>query len=175
MVTVSPDAVNGVDAGAEGDRTELAELRRQASRLLAETSGPLRRIHLRRGDAVLEIEWQAEPVTPGDGVGTSPFDVAPVPAVPPSNGTVREEDVTDVRRILPAPLVGTFYRSPEPGGPPFVEVGDRVEAGQVVCIVEAMKLMNEVVAEQAGRVVEVLVGDGDPVEFGQPLLALVPA
>jgi acetyl-CoA carboxylase biotin carboxyl carrier protein len=72
-------------------------------------------------------------------------------------------------------MVGTYYQAAEPGGSPFVEVGDKVEPGQVVCIVEAMKLMNEVVADQAGRIVEVLVRDGEPVEFGQPLIALVPA
>ena len=74
-----------------------------------------------------------------------------------------------------APVVGTFYRAPEPGAPPFVAVGDLIRPGQVVGIVEAMKLMNEVTADQAGRVVEVLVDDGQPVEYDQPLIALEPA
>ncbi|MEE6263200.1 acetyl-CoA carboxylase biotin carboxyl carrier protein [Plantactinospora sonchi] len=157
------------------DGRELAELCRHASRLVAETTGPLRRIRLRRGDAVLEIEWHGEAAAPGSGTGTTVAAVVPTLAVPTPVGPPGADVVTDLRRTVPAPLVGTFYRSPEPGGPPFVEVGDRVEAGQVVGIVEAMKLMNEVVADQPGRVVEVLVRDGEPVEFGQPLIALVPA
>ncbi len=73
-----------------------------------------------------------------------------------------------------APLVGTFYRAPEPGALPFVEVGDIVQAGQQVAIVEAMKLMNAVVADRAGRVSEVLVDDGQSVEFDQLLILLTP-
>ena len=74
-----------------------------------------------------------------------------------------------------APLVGTFYRAGQPGAKPFVEVGDVVEAGQTVCIVEAMKLMNEVVAGEAGRVAEILVENGEPVEFEQVLMYLEPS
>jgi acetyl-CoA carboxylase biotin carboxyl carrier protein len=74
-----------------------------------------------------------------------------------------------------APLVGTYYAAPQPGATPFVEVGDRVEIGQTVAIVEAMKLMNHVVAERSGWVVEVVVADGEPVEFGQPLMRLADA
>ena len=71
-------------------------------------------------------------------------------------------------------MVGTFYRAPAPDAPPFVEVGQDIEMGQVVCIIEAMKLMNEIKSEVAGRVVEVLVQNGDPVEFGQPLFSIEP-
>jgi len=71
---------------------------------------------------------------------------------------------------VPSPMVGTVYRSPEPGAPPFVEVGDSVTAGQTILIVEAMKHMNEVTAPKAGRVVAVLVEDGQPVEYGEPLM-----
>jgi acetyl-CoA carboxylase biotin carboxyl carrier protein len=71
--------------------------------------------------------------------------------------------------------VGTFYHAAEPGADPYVSVGDEVEPGQVVGIVEAMKLMNPIAAEVPGTVVEVLVGNAQPVEFGQPLLALAPA
>lgn len=73
-----------------------------------------------------------------------------------------------------APMVGTFYRAPAPDEPPFVNVGDRVQVGQTVCIVEAMKLMNELEAEVAGEIVEILVQNGEPVEFGQPLIRLNP-
>jgi acetyl-CoA carboxylase biotin carboxyl carrier protein len=73
-----------------------------------------------------------------------------------------------------SPMVGTFYRAPEPGASPFVAVGDVVEPDRVIGVVEAMKLMNEVTAGQAGRVLDVLVDDGQPVEFGQALIALAP-
>jgi acetyl-CoA carboxylase biotin carboxyl carrier protein len=72
-------------------------------------------------------------------------------------------------------MVGTFYRSSAPGEPPFVEVGSRIQAGQTVCILEAMKLMNELEAEAAGEVVEILVENGTPVEFGQVLMRVRPA
>jgi acetyl-CoA carboxylase biotin carboxyl carrier protein len=67
-------------------------------------------------------------------------------------------------------MVGTFYRAPAPDEPAFVEVGERIRAGQTVCIIEAMKLMNELEAEVAGEVVEILVNNGEPVEFGQTLM-----
>jgi acetyl-CoA carboxylase biotin carboxyl carrier protein len=73
-----------------------------------------------------------------------------------------------------SPMVGTFYRAPAPDEPSFVEVGDRVQVGQTVCIVEAMKLMNELEAEVAGEIVEILVQNGEPVEYGQPLMRVNP-
>lgn len=73
-----------------------------------------------------------------------------------------------------SPMVGTFYRSPAPGEPSFVEVGDRIRPGQTVCIIEAMKLMNEIDSEVSGQVVEILLQNGEPVEFGQPLLRVNP-
>ena len=79
------------------------------------------------------------------------------------------------RAVVRAPIVGTFYRAPEPGARPFVAVGDLVRPGQPVAIVEAMKLMNEVIADRAGRVAAILVEDGQPVEYDQPLVELDPA
>lgn len=73
-----------------------------------------------------------------------------------------------------SPMVGTFYRAPAPGEDPFVEVGDRVKANQSVCIIEAMKLMNEIEAEVSGQVMEILVQNGEPVEYGQPLMRINP-
>ena len=94
----------------------------------------------------------------------------PHPA-PAGGGKVAE----DGRRVVvKSPMVGTFYRSPAPDAPPFVEVGQDLHVGQVVCIIEAMKLMNEIKSEVAGRVVEVLVENGSPVEYGQPLFSLEP-
>lgn len=73
-----------------------------------------------------------------------------------------------------SPMVGTFYRAPAPDEPPFVQVGDRVRIGQTVCIIEAMKLMNEIEAEVSGCVVEILIQNGEPLEYGQPLMRINP-
>ena len=77
--------------------------------------------------------------------------------------------------IIKSPIVGTFYRSPEPGAEPFVEVGAAVRKGQVVCIIEAMKLMNEIDADQDGEIVTIFVEDGQPVQYGESLFAVRPA
>jgi acetyl-CoA carboxylase biotin carboxyl carrier protein len=89
------------------------------------------------------------------------------PAVSPSPINQKLVDVS-------SPMVGTFYRAPAPGESPFVAVGDRVKSGQSVCIIEAMKLMNEIEAEVSGQVMEILVQNGEPVEYGQPLMRINP-
>ena len=76
-------------------------------------------------------------------------------------------------KAINSPMVGTFYRASSPGAPPFVEVGQQVKAGDVVCIVEAMKMMNQIEAEHSGTVEAILVEDGEPVEFEQPLVTIV--
>lgn len=73
-----------------------------------------------------------------------------------------------------APMVGTFYRSPSPESPPYAEVGQIIEIGQVICIIEAMKLMNEIKAEIKGKIAEILVDNAEPVEFGQPMFLIEP-
>ncbi|MDE3105877.1 MAG: acetyl-CoA carboxylase biotin carboxyl carrier protein [Acidobacteriota bacterium] len=90
------------------------------------------------------------------------------PSAPASAPAAPVEKLHEVK----SPIVGTFYESPSPGAPSFVKVGDVVEAGQVLCIVEAMKLMNEIEADVAGEVVKVLASSGQPVEYGQPLFAV---
>ena len=74
--------------------------------------------------------------------------------------------------VITAPMVGTFYASPSPGAKPFVEIGDEIKVGQVLCIIEAMKMMNQIEADRAGRIASVMARNGDPVEFGQPLFVL---
>jgi acetyl-CoA carboxylase biotin carboxyl carrier protein len=95
---------------------------------------------------------------------------APAAAAPAVEG----EPELDGRHPVVAPLVGTFYRAPQPGAKPFVEEGDVVDEGQTVAIVEAMKLMNHVKTDQAGKVAEILCSDGDWVEFEQPIMYLEP-
>jgi len=74
--------------------------------------------------------------------------------------------------VITAPMVGTFYASPSPGAKAFVEIGDEIKAGQVLCIIEAMKMMNQIEADKAGRITSVMAQNGDPVEFGQPLFVV---
>jgi len=98
----------------------------------------------------------------------------PAPIVaPPSEPTPPPADPKWVEIV--SPMVGTFYRAPAPTEPPFVETGNRVSKGQAVCIIEAMKLMNEVETEVSGEIVEILVENGDPVEFNQPLMRVMPS
>jgi acetyl-CoA carboxylase biotin carboxyl carrier protein len=104
--------------------------------------------------------------------------VAPVAPVKPLDSASPPPAATSTRSDLleiTAPMVGTFYRAPAPGEPSFVEVGTRINVGQAVCILEAMKLMNELESEVGGEVVEILVDNGTPVEFGQVLMRVKPA
>jgi len=91
-------------------------------------------------------------------------------AVPTAPAAPAQEEET--LHIIKSPIVGTFYESPSPGSSAFVSTGDRIEKGQVVCIVEAMKLMNEIEADASGEIVKRLVNNGQPVEYGQPLFAI---
>jgi len=104
------------------------------------------------------------------GAGASRPGTAPAESRPAEEGTpVPSHLVT-----MEAPMVGTFYRSPSPEAPPYVSEGDLVKQGQVVCIIEAMKLMNEIEAKTSGRVARILVENAQPVEYGQPLLLIEP-
>lgn len=87
-------------------------------------------------------------------------------------GAAEDEKAENGGDTINAPMVGTFYRAPAPDADPFVEVGDVVDSGTTLCIIEAMKLMNEIEAERTGRIVEILVDDGEPIEYGQPLFKI---
>ena len=100
-----------------------------------------------------------------------PAPVAAAPSVAPPAAPAVRGDLVEIT----APMVATFYRAPSPGDPPFVELGTRINTGQTVCILEAMKLMNELECEVSGEVVEILVENGTPVEFGQVLMRVKPA
>ena len=102
--------------------------------------------------------------------------VAPAAAPPAPSGSVAAPlAAADDLVVVESPMVGTFYRAPNPGAPNFVEVGEAVTAGKTLCIVEAMKLMNEIEAEVTGTVVEFLVDNAQPVQFGQPLVKIRPS
>ena len=112
--------------------------------------------------------------TPYQPPAAPPAEAAPPPP-PPDNPATVEEKLGSHLVEVKAPIVGTFYRAPSPDDDVFVEVGDTVTAGQVLCIIEAMKLMNEIEAEQAGVVQQILVEDSQPVEFDQPLFVIEPS
>ena len=102
-----------------------------------------------------------------------PAAVSPAPAAPaPVPAPAAPAAAPDKNKIIESPIVGTFYRSATPGADAFVKVGSKVEADQTVCIIEAMKVMNEIKAEKSGVIKEILVENGEPVEFGQPLFIL---
>jgi acetyl-CoA carboxylase biotin carboxyl carrier protein len=102
----------------------------------------------------------------------------PVPAVaaaaPPTLPAAEKAGpkVKPNEHVITAPMVGTFYACPSPGAKPFVEIGDEIKVGQVLCIIEAMKMMNQIEADRAGRITSVMAQNGDPVEFGQPLFVV---
>jgi acetyl-CoA carboxylase biotin carboxyl carrier protein len=97
--------------------------------------------------------------------------VPPAPPTPAAAAPPPAEPESDLH-VVKSPIVGTYYGSPSPGSAPFVSPGDHVEKGQVICIVEAMKLMNEIEADSSGEIVKCLVTDGQPVEYGQPLFSI---
>lgn len=109
-------------------------------------------------------------------VVSAPGASAPLPAASPASSAAAAEPVDENAglHIVKSPIVGTFYESPSPGAQAFVKPGDQVEVGQVLCIVEAMKLMNEIESDAAGEIVRRLVSNGQPVEYGQPLFAVRP-
>jgi acetyl-CoA carboxylase biotin carboxyl carrier protein len=108
----------------------------------------------------------AAPLAQASQPAATPAPVSASVSPPPA----AEEELHTVK----SPIVGTFYEAPGPGALPFVKPGDQVAAGQVLCIIEAMKLMNEIESDKSGEVVKVLVSNGQPVEYGQPLFAIRP-
>lgn len=136
------------------------------------------KLTVRRGGEVQVVAMpQVVAAPPGPPVPVAPapkpeVSAAPEPAPEPAKAPPKEECAGCVE--VRAPIVGTFYRAPAPDAPPYVKEGDRVEKGQVLCIIEAMKLMNEIESEVSGIVKKILVQNGEPVEYGQPLFLIQP-
>ena len=141
---------------------------------------------LERGDVKVRIKRAApEPPQPVERIISVP---APVPAihvpvaqapiaVAPVHGAATPPPAPEAKEdlhMVKSPMVGTYYESPSPGSPPFVKPGDVIEAGQILCIVEAMKLMNEIESDVGGELVQCLVKNGQPIEYGQELFAIRP-
>ena len=133
---------------------------------------------LERGDVKVKIRRAGtHPVDLGGDLGLRSYVTGPVPeprstpeVVSAIAGPVPEANLHSVK----SPIVGTFYEAPSPGAPPFVKVGDAVEVGQVLCIVEAMKLLNEIESDVAGEIVKKLGSNGQPIEYGQELFIIRP-
>jgi acetyl-CoA carboxylase biotin carboxyl carrier protein len=158
------------------DRNKLEELRELVDFLKA---NGIAEFDLDQDDLKVRIKFAGEP-------GAAGFDIAQLsrlmasapaagPAAAPAGASAAAELAAEMEEKLhevKSPIVGTFYESPSPGAPAFVKIGDQVEVGQVLCIVEAMKLMNEIEADVAGEVVKRIASSGQPVEYGQALFAI---
>ena len=132
----------------------------------------IRRLEPERPPAVTMMSPPTIPAAPSAAPEAAPAAHAPAPAPTPVPGPAPEPEPTTI--LVKSPIVGTFYESSSPDAPPFVKVGDAVEMGQVLCIIESMKLMNEIEAEVAGIVAAKLVENGKPVEYGEALFAIQP-
>jgi acetyl-CoA carboxylase biotin carboxyl carrier protein len=126
-----------------------------------------------------EIEYEAEGrrIRVGRGAGSAPGPTSAPSSVPAPQGEPAASVVPEGEDALPpgavtSPMVGTVYAAAEPGAPPLIKVGDTVQEGQTLLIIEAMKVMNPLASPRAGTVTRILVGDGQPVEFGEPLLVI---
>lgn len=135
------------------------------------------RLHISRFKEPPAVHTAPTPVTPSTSQAVAAAAPASVPATQPAASSAPaaspEPAIPDVQlQVIKSPIVGTFYRAPSPTAEMFVKVGDQVEPDTVVCIIEAMKLMNEIQAEVRGEIVKILVENGQPVEYGQPLFGI---
>ena len=139
---------------------------------LVEQSG-ISELEVREGEESVRISRQAAAPAPVQ-YAPPPAAVAPPPAAAPAAAAPKtaEPPKPDTRHVVRAPMVGTFYRAPSPGAKAFVEVGQTVKSGQVLCIIEAMKMLNQIESDKAGVVVEILADNESPVEFDQPLFVI---
>jgi acetyl-CoA carboxylase biotin carboxyl carrier protein len=163
------------------DGNKLNELRELVEFLKA---NEIAEFDMEQDDLKVRIKFAGEPAAaPAGGFDMAQLSrlmasapaAAAVPAAAPVAGATAAAPAAEVEEKLhevKSPIVGTFYESPSPGAPAFVKVGDQVEVGQVLCIVEAMKLMNEIESDVAGEVVKRIAASGQPVEYGQPLFAI---
>ena len=129
------------------------------------------KVRIKRGTPEAASPAPAERIITVQPVGAPVLPVQAALATPPA---AEPAPVREDLHMVRSPIVGTYYESPSPGSPPFVKPGDMVEAGQIICIVEAMKLMNEIEADASGEIVKMLVANGQPIEYGQELFAIRP-
>lgn len=141
-------------------------------------------INLMNDNNLMELEIEKEGMKIRLKKTSSQTDTAGSPAIIEKRKTIEQPLVAEPPKTsekvisnsieIKAPMVGTFYRAPQPEAPPYAEVGQIIEAGQVICIIEAMKLMNEIKSEIKGKILEILVDNAEPVEFGQSMFLIEP-
>jgi acetyl-CoA carboxylase biotin carboxyl carrier protein len=165
------------ESQATPDEALLQSVWAEARDLVRKLEGSsVQRFAVAAGNCKIEIERGASaPPAATDGSAVAPLASDRESRVFSGSFAAIDPSAEDNRIPILAPLVGTFYSAAQPGAKPFAQVGDVVETGQTVCIVEAMKLMNEVAAAEGGKVAEICVKDGEPVEFDQVLIYLEPA
>jgi acetyl-CoA carboxylase biotin carboxyl carrier protein len=133
----------------------------------------LAEIEIKEGEESLRISRNSSAMPPPQFYAPPP---PPAPAAPageaPTTGDAPAAEALPDGHVIKAPMVGTFYRAPAPGAKPFVEVGQTVGAGDTLCIIEAMKMLNQIEADKGGKVVAILVENGQPIEYNQPLFVI---
>lgn len=131
-------------------------------------------IEIKEGEESVRISRMTTPAAVSYAVAPAPVVAAPAPVAAPAAAAAAPAPAAGhTGHVVRSPMVGTFYRSASPGSPAFVEVGQTVKVGDVICIVEAMKMMNQIESDKAGVVEAILVQDGEPVEFDQALVTIV--
>jgi acetyl-CoA carboxylase biotin carboxyl carrier protein len=145
---------------------------------LLEESG-IAEIEIKEGEEALRISRMSTATTVAHvpTVASLPLAAAPLPVQAAAAPAAVESSTAAAKakgneHVITAPMVGTFYGAPSPGAKPFVEIGDEIKVGQVLCIIEAMKMMNQIEADKGGRLTSIMARNGDPVEFGQPLFVV---
>jgi acetyl-CoA carboxylase biotin carboxyl carrier protein len=169
------DAVDTIAEGTSGENLSLTEIK-ELIELVSEKQfsefelerGDFR-LRLQRGGARVVAEVPVVPVT--TATGSAPVAAATVVHQPEAKPAA-EPSADEKLHLVTSPIVGTFYRSPSPTAESFVKLGDAIEAGKTLCIIEAMKLMNEIQSDATGTVAKIFVENGQPVEYGQPLFGL---
>ncbi|MFZ3266229.1 MAG: acetyl-CoA carboxylase biotin carboxyl carrier protein [Terriglobales bacterium] len=132
------------------------------------------KVKIKRGAGAMAAAFPDPRYAPANAQAPGPIAVASPAPRPVDFSAAAAPEPEETLHIVRSPIVGTFYEAPSPGAPPFVKVGDLLEVGQVLCIVEAMKLMNEIECDAAGELVKKLVTNGQPIEYGQELFAVRP-
>ena len=142
---------------------------------LLEESG-IAEIEIHEGEESVRISRGGSAPLPQTMVNVPPVDASSsLKTQLSTNENSSSDDYSDEGEVITAPMVGIFYSSPSPGQPPFVNKGQNIKTGDVLCIIEAMKIMNQIEADISGKLVRILVENGDPVEYGQPLFVINPS
>ena len=161
------DSENEMTNSPGGDVFDVRKIRRLIE-LMKEHD--LNEVDLRDGDVRVRLRKGGETIV----ADTRPYMTVPVAAAPAAPAAAAPAVAADNHLVIKSPMVGTFYTSPNPDAPAFVKVGDHVGADTVVCVIEAMKVFNEIPGEVVGKIVACLVQNGSPVEYGQPLFKVDP-